>query len=108
MECGESFAGASGERDDLLAFVAVESFLVGGGGAIRLVGAFEDASQFNAKTSGQIVVLGRVCFETWPRAAQDGRRPIVITRNAGLALIGRTDGLIFSGNTSITKQIVNP
>jgi dihydrofolate reductase len=45
----------------------------------------EDAKFFHTQTHGQIVVLGRICFETWPRAALGGRRPIVITRNTGLA-----------------------
>ena len=45
----------------------------------------EDTQHFHAATAGQIVVLGRVCFETWPRVALDGRRPIVITRNTLLA-----------------------
>ena len=44
----------------------------------------EDFKFFEAITAGQICVLGRVCYETWPRAAQDGRRPIVITRNRSL------------------------
>ena len=44
----------------------------------------EDAKFFSAQTAGQIVVLGRIGFETWPRADQDGRRPVVITRNRAL------------------------
>lgn len=39
----------------------------------------EDAEFFERQTAGQICVLGRVCFETWPRATQDGRRAIVLT-----------------------------
>jgi dihydrofolate reductase len=30
-------------------------------------------------THGKTVVLGRICYETWPRAHADGRRPVVIT-----------------------------
>ncbi|MBI5770260.1 MAG: dihydrofolate reductase [Verrucomicrobia bacterium] len=45
----------------------------------------EDTTFFHDQTAGQIVVLGRVCYETWPRVALDGRRPIVITRNRSLA-----------------------
>lgn len=44
----------------------------------------EDLAFFHEATSGQIVVLGRVCFETWPRVALDGRKPVVITRNTAL------------------------
>jgi len=45
----------------------------------------EDLKFFHDITAGQIVVLGRICFETWPRATLDGRRPIVITRQTDLA-----------------------
>ena len=45
----------------------------------------EDMAFFHAQTAGQIVVLGRVCFETWPRVQLDGRRPVVVTRNSALA-----------------------
>ena len=39
----------------------------------------EDLKYFHDETAGQICVLGRICFETWPRAALDGRRPLVLT-----------------------------
>ena len=39
----------------------------------------EDRDFFHEKTAGQIVVLGRICFDTWPQAVPDGRRPIVVT-----------------------------
>lgn len=45
----------------------------------------EDSKHFLNLTRGQIVVLGRICFETWPPATQDGRKPVVITRNRALA-----------------------
>jgi len=45
----------------------------------------EDLQFFHDQTAGQTVVLGRVCFETWPRVLRDGRRPVVITRNKHLA-----------------------
>ena len=45
----------------------------------------EDLAFFHAETAGQICVLGRVCFQSWPRVALDGRRPIVITRDRTLA-----------------------
>jgi len=48
----------------------------------------EDLKFFHDQTAGQIVVLGRICFETWPSVLQDGRRPVVITRNASLAREG--------------------
>jgi dihydrofolate reductase len=48
----------------------------------------EDLAYFHAETAGQTCVLGRVCYETWPRVRDDGRRPIVISRNAALARPG--------------------
>lgn len=44
----------------------------------------EDLKYFHDETAGQIVVLGRICFETWPRVTLDGRKPVVITRNTAL------------------------
>jgi dihydrofolate reductase len=48
----------------------------------------EDLQFFHDITRGQTVVLGRICYETWPRVAQDGRQPVVITRNPALARPG--------------------
>lgn len=48
----------------------------------------EDLAFFHAETAGQTVVLGRVCYETWPRVRADGRHPVVITRNRSLAQPG--------------------
>lgn len=45
----------------------------------------EDKQWFHDQTAGQTVVLGRICFETWPRVLADGRQPVVITRNGSLA-----------------------
>lgn len=41
----------------------------------------EDQKFFREKTAGQIVVLGRICFETWPGATKERRRPIVVTHS---------------------------
>lgn len=48
----------------------------------------EDYQFFQDQTAGQIVILGRICFETWSRANLDGRRPIVVTSNSALAQDG--------------------
>jgi dihydrofolate reductase len=48
----------------------------------------EDMKFFHDQTADQICVLGRICYETWPRAQLDGRCPVVITRNHALALPG--------------------
>jgi dihydrofolate reductase len=39
----------------------------------------EDLKFFHDETAGQICVLGRVCYDTWPRVHADGRRPVVLT-----------------------------
>jgi dihydrofolate reductase len=38
----------------------------------------EDLKFFQDETAGQICVLGRICYESWPRARLDGRRPVVL------------------------------
>ena len=42
----------------------------------------EDLKYFHDETAGQICVLGRICYETWPRVRLDGRRPVVLTRRS--------------------------
>jgi dihydrofolate reductase len=44
----------------------------------------EDAAFFHAETAGKINVLGRLCYQTWPRAREDGRLPVVITSDRSL------------------------
>ena len=39
----------------------------------------EDHRWFHELTAGRTLVLGRICYETWPRAHTQGRVPIVIT-----------------------------
>jgi len=39
----------------------------------------EDMAFFHAQTAGQICIMGRVGFDTWPGATRDGRRSIVVT-----------------------------
>jgi len=42
----------------------------------------EDLDLFHAHTAGHIVLLGRICFETWPLVSADGRTPVVVTSRA--------------------------
>jgi dihydrofolate reductase len=42
----------------------------------------EDLEFFFGRTAGQVVVLGRICFESWPGATRDGRRAVVVTSGA--------------------------
>ena len=48
----------------------------------------EDKKWFHDQTANQTVVLGRICYETWPRVLLDGRRPVVISSNRSLAQPG--------------------
>ncbi len=48
----------------------------------------EDLKFFHEETAGRTIVLGRVCYQTWPRAREDGRRLVVITSDPALAQDG--------------------
>jgi dihydrofolate reductase len=48
----------------------------------------EDLEYFHAETAGQTIILGRICYQTWPKAREDGRRLIVVTSDASLAADG--------------------
>lgn len=48
----------------------------------------EDTAHFHRETAGQIVVLGRICYEAWPQVSAEGRQPVVITSNRALARPG--------------------
>ncbi len=39
----------------------------------------EDRALFHERTAGQVVLMGRMGFEAWERAAADGRRAVVVT-----------------------------
>jgi dihydrofolate reductase len=44
----------------------------------------EDLKFFHEETAGKTIVLGRICYQTWPRAREDGRRLIVVTSDPSL------------------------
>ena len=44
----------------------------------------EDLRIFHEETAGRTIVLGRICFQTWPRAREDGRRLVVVTSDPSL------------------------
>ena len=44
----------------------------------------EDFRFFHEETAGKTIVLGRICYQTWPRAREDGRRLVVITSDPSL------------------------
>lgn len=41
----------------------------------------EDKAWFHDRTAGAVCVLGRICYEIWPRVHADGRQPVVISSN---------------------------
>ncbi|HEY4302692.1 MAG TPA: dihydrofolate reductase [Candidatus Didemnitutus sp.] len=45
----------------------------------------EDKEWFHQQTAGAACILGRICFETWPKVLADDRAPVVVTRNRALA-----------------------
>jgi dihydrofolate reductase len=70
-----------------LVVACAENRVIGRGGRLpwRIP---EDVDHFHALTAGQTVVMGRVCYESWPKARADGRHPIVITSHPALAQPG--------------------
>ncbi|AOS46180.1 Dihydrofolate reductase [Lacunisphaera limnophila] len=48
----------------------------------------EDKQWFHDQTANHTVVLGRICYETWPHVRADGRQPVVITSDRSLARPG--------------------
>ncbi len=48
----------------------------------------EDKKWFHDQTANATVVLGRICYEIWPRVQLDGRVPVVITSHPEVARPG--------------------
>jgi dihydrofolate reductase len=48
----------------------------------------EDLKYFHDETAGKTIVLGRICYQTWPRAREDGRRLVVVTSDPSLQADG--------------------
>jgi len=61
-----------------LIVACAENRIIGRGGRLPF-DIPEDQAWFHEKTAGQTVVLGRICFETWPKVLANGRQPVVIT-----------------------------
>lgn len=71
----------------------------------------EDKTWFHDQTANQVVVLGRICFETWPRVLKDGRRPVVISSQPELiAKIGeeKIAAVVASGAPRPAPPVVVP
>jgi dihydrofolate reductase len=61
----------------------------------------EDKAWFHEQTARNTVVLGRICYETWPKVLADGRQPVVITSNQKLA----SDRVRVAGNVMAALAI---
>jgi dihydrofolate reductase len=48
----------------------------------------EDLKCFHEETAGKTIILGRICYQTWPRARADGRRLIVVSSDRSVARDG--------------------
>lgn len=70
----------------------------------------EDQAWFHEKTAGTTVVLGRICFETWPAVLADGRTPVVISRNPAAiqAAAARKPGRAAAGSPDVPAIRVAP
>jgi dihydrofolate reductase len=61
-----------------LIVACAENRVIGRAGQLPF-GIPEDKKWFQNRTAGAVVVLGRICYETWPRVLADGRRAVVIS-----------------------------
>jgi dihydrofolate reductase len=61
----------------------------------------EDLKFFHEETAGKTIILGRICYQTWPRAREDGRRLIVISRDRSL----EREGVRVAGSVTEALQI---
>lgn len=61
-----------------LIVACAENRVIGRGGVLPF-DIPEDKLWFHDQTANHTVVLGRICFETWPRVLEDGRQPVVVT-----------------------------
>jgi dihydrofolate reductase len=61
----------------------------------------EDLKFFHDETAGKTIILGRICYQTWPRAREDGRRLIVVTSDASL----ERDGVRVAGSVAQALRI---
>jgi dihydrofolate reductase len=39
----------------------------------------KDTAHFHRATAGHTCILGKICYETWPQAHEEGRHPIVVS-----------------------------
>ena len=65
----------------------------------------EDLAFFHEATAGQIVVLGRISFETWPRVSLDGRKPVVISRSTTLQREGVRVATSFADALDVAEEL---
>lgn len=65
----------------------------------------EDQAWFHERTAGTTVVLGRICYETWPRVHDDGRTPVVITSRPAVARPGALVAADVTGALALARSL---
>jgi len=63
----------------------------------------EDLAWLEQWTQGKPVLLGRICYETWPRVHDNGRRPVVVTSTLPQTL--RKDTSSTGGSPLIARDV---
>jgi dihydrofolate reductase len=61
----------------------------------------EDLRFFHSETAGRTIILGRICYQTWPRALEDGRRLVVVSSDPTL----ERDGVRVASSVSEALRI---
>jgi dihydrofolate reductase len=64
----------------------------------------EDLKFFHEQTAGRTIVLGRICYQTWPLAREDGRRLVVVTSDRSL----EGDGVRVAGSVAQALEMAEP
>ncbi len=64
----------------------------------------EDLKFFHDETAGKTIVLGRICYQTWPRAREDGRRLVVVSSDRSL----EREGVRVAGSVPEALAIAEP
>jgi len=65
----------------------------------------EDLAFFNAETAGKVIVLGRICYQTWPQARETARKLVVISSDKTLEKDGVRVAASVKEALAIAEQI---
>lgn len=65
----------------------------------------EDSAFFHRQTAGQILIMGRRTFASWPGATRDGRQTVVVTRHPDRLPRRAPTAPTFSGAVAIADRL---